>query len=563
MRSAWALFAATLLVVTVGASRPATAQEEWSLEVTPGYNWYRVAEDGSLLLAMETSLTSYDGATGAVRWQRDDLAGASRRDVRSLADAGLLFVKILPPGKKKKKRRSKNDPPPRYEAIDMVTGQTTWELGALEGSLLAVSPTPYSDILLVFEQVKAKKRDDSGIFLSAHRIFTGERLWRIKYGSHRAKLGGSSSSRSRSSSANLAVFPKLAVDEGLIYLPYFGLHGIDILTGEIKIAANFTTSEGGMRYAYAAPLVTADTVYAAGDGLIAAYDKASGAERWRAKIKGSTGPAAEMQLVGGGLLLVRAGGVFSTGSKVQDADPFAVMALDRATGKERWRYRDAKGSITNLVVDEARGQVVFADGEAVIALSLELGAPQYEAPLQFFRTYGIFKEKSSGFSIGGGFSKSSSGPGGSSSSGGGGLLGFGSSGPDIGDLPIEASRLGENYVLRGQQSILEFDPNVGLTQWSIIFGDTDYTDRTLLSTSRMPAYSPKGRAYYLTILPVGKGRRAREVLTVLGIRKSDGRVVSRLDLEGKEPVFYLDPAHDRMFRFIKEKKRARVMAYEL
>ena len=159
---------------------------------------------------------------------------------------------------------------------------------------------------------------------------------------------------------------------------------------------------------------------------------------------------------------------------------------------------------------------------AVLGLSIDKGAVQFAAPLAFYRQYGIFKTKKGGFSISGGYSQT--GPGGTSGESGG--LGGGGCSFDLGDLPVDIGMHGEEVVVRGQSHIMTFDPRVMLVQWSAIFSKTEVQDRTLLRTGRLPMFSQKDVSYYLTEMPVGRGRDNRDQFMILGLAREDGKVRS-------------------------------------
>lgn len=205
-----------------------------------------------------------------------------------------------------------------------------------------------------------------------------------------------------------------------------------------------------------------------------------------------------------------------------------------------------------MVIDERDDLIAFADGVMIIGVRLSTGAPLFESAIQYFRLYGIFEEESGGFSISGSYSKT--GPGGTS---GGGGLGMFSSGMDLEDLPLDSDRLEHDVIIRGQHHILAYDPELRIIQWSSLFADAEIDDPEVLRTGLLPGWSGKGRAYFLTIMEEGKGRRSREILSLFGVDPLTSRIVSRLDIPGKKPRFHLDAGRDRIILTSYERKQKR------
>jgi hypothetical protein len=261
------------------------------------------------------------------------------------------------------------------------------------------------------------------------------------------------------------------------------------------------------------------------------------------------------------MILVRLGGIFTTGSKLDDSTPLGVVAYNKRNGNQAWFYPDAEGALTDLMISEQDDLVAFADGVMVIGIRLSSGKPIFESAIEFFRLYGIFEQESGGFAISGGYSKS--GPGGTS--GGGGGLGMFSSGMDLEDLPLDSDRLQHDVLIRGRHHILAYDPELRMIQWSILFGDAEIKDPALLRTGLIPGWSAKGRSYYLTIMQEGKGSRSQQILSLFGIDPTTSRLVSREDIVGKKPRFFVDAERDRLIRiyYDKKKKSTTLEGYDL
>ena len=552
LRGTWLFGVIAVGIIFGGQSAPAS--ELWRLEFKKPPAWHRIMPDGGLLLMGAGGLARYDAETGTVRWTRADLKGVARANVHTLGSDDLVLVPVTT-GKRRKRKTT-------LYAVDLATGETIWRIDAYGAALGGVVPVPARDMAILFADVKAKKRKNSGTYMQAHRLSDGALLWQTKYTGTKARLLGGGSRRAGRGArgiSGLDRYPAATIDGDTLYIPYLGIHAYDLATGTLKWGTSFKVGDGALRHARAAPLIDGDVIYAAGAGMVYAFDRATGKQLWRAKLRG--GPTVSELRATGDVVLARLGGTFTTGAKLLARKPFGVVAINRDGGKVRWRYLDAEDGITNLVIDHERGLVIFADAAHVVGLSLKSGIPRIESPLRWDRLFGIFKKKSSGFAIGGGFSKSSSLGG---SKGGGGMLGMGSSGIDYGDLPLTAELHGRDVIVRGQHDIMIFDPDMRLIQWSTLFSDPEIADRAVIETGTMPAISPKSRSYYIVYLEIGKKRRKHLVLSVLGVNWRNAKVVSRIDLAGgKNWYFRIDPAHDRLYRFDIGRKLTRIGAYGL
>lgn len=527
---------------------PVHSDEIWTKTFNKAPDWYHLTSGGNLLLSDKGTLMLYEARSGRILWQRNDIAASSSRDITDVAGARLMLGEIIAPvtSKKKKRRRRKNTPL-LLTAIDRASGENLWQLDGIPGSIIDVIPLTEENKLLVFERYKPRDKKQRGIYVSARDIDTGKSLWRTRL----YELKGPLSRYEKKKPKGLSAWPEMTVRDGIAYLPYQGAHALRLDNGALLWGHKLHKNSPAFIHTIAPLVVTEDRVYATGRSAVYAYDRKSGAQIWKGKVRGAK-VIPELALTSS-RLLVRFGGIFSDMRKISGLKSYGVAALDLKNGKSLWNYRKAKGGITNLVIQEEKNRIIFADANSITALRLSSGKIAFMAPLAFYRQYGVFKAKKSGFSLGGSFAKMN--PAGKWA-GKGGSIGGGGCSMNIGDLPIEIREKGEEIIVRGQHHIMTFDPRVMLTQWSVIFSATNPEDRTLLRRGHLPVYSDKNRSYFLTELNVGAGRRSRVVLSLLGISKKDGKVLTRQDIGGKKPRFLIDHAHDRLIRIIRGKKRS-------
>lgn len=532
-----------LACLAISVSSAYASEVVWSTEIEDSPEWVRIAADGSALAGGKSSLSNYDFESGKLRWQRADIGEPFTYDLYDLPGESLALIEIRPSRRSRSKSKTRV-----FEAIDLRTGSTAWKIDWLLGDVIGFLPIEEKGLALAFEQVDAKKREDRGIFITAFDSETGSKHWSLKFGDYRAKLGSSREKGSR----RLLNYAKPNVKGSMLYLPYHGLHAIDLEAGEIRWERNFSVSDLKYRFGYASPVISGNRIYAAGKGSIAALDIESGEEIWTAKLRSSSIVKEILPADEFGVTIARTGGLFSDGSKLDSESPISVVGIDNESGKSLWRYTDGKGSLSELQLDSDSGAMVFADSEAVVSLNIEDGEVQYESPLVYWRLYGLFDEKQSGFSIGGGFSES---VGGAAPTGGSGGLGTGSRKLDLGANPIAAERWRDEIIIRGPHYIVSFAPSVRVPQWAAIFSDTKRMDRDLRTTGNMPVFSGKDRAYFLTKLYTGKGSRQRQTLVLLGVSKKTGKIMARHDFSSTDASFLIDHSRDRIL-LIEEARRS-------
>jgi len=504
----------------------------WRVDL-PRTSWDRLASNGCVLASSSNGLTCYDGGTGAHNWTRKDFATVPNAGVWDLRTAPYFLVD---PGEGKKRR--KKDPIPIKEVINANTGETEFTLKGLQGNLRGFVPVPGTSVALAITEVKVKDKNASGIYVAAYELPTGKLRWRTKYGDRKAKIP-----------AFIHAYPNPKAQDRILYLSYRGTHALDLQSGKILWGMSHNPTKGSLRRAVSAPVIADGIAYFSTGKMFQAVNARSGVPKWSAKLKRS--PAVSEIRVTKHMVVARLGGIFTNGSKLDDATPLGVVAYNKSDGQQAWFYPDAEGGLTDLMIDEADNLVAFADGAMIIGLRLSSGAPLFETAIQYFRLYGIFEEESGGFSISGSYSKS--GPGGTS--GGGGGLGMFSSSMDLEDLPLDTDRLQHDVIIRGQHHIMAYDPELRIIQWSTLFGDAELTDPQIQRSGLLPGWSAKGRSYYLTVMEEGRGRRLREILTLFGVDPLTNRIVSREAIPGKKPRFFVDAERDRLIRVYYDKKK--------
>jgi outer membrane protein assembly factor BamB len=421
----------------------------------PGAKWYSMMETGNLMVGTETGITMLDGASGKQLWTRDDLKGISENEFTELTGTPLLLVADNSGTFTRKTK---------LFAVDTLTGKTIWETDKMQGFTVNVSPNYAKDMMVILTiRDNRMNRDKPDIF--ALKITTGELLWQTEYtekvdlygvvkkgrsGASAMLFGSGSKSSDRFdlSGENAPIF-----DGDSMYMTYAGLHRYNLADGKLIWKNAYDVTDGALKNTNGQAIIENDVIYTSAKGIIRAISKTDGSIKWQTKDYGKGG-IAEMQILGD-TLYGRMGGQFFETRKgeYQRKTPIGVVALNKTSGSEIWIYKDAKESITNMVILPDDNMMVIGDEKNLIGLDLSSQGKvkeAYKIPLKFK------------FKLGAGATAAKI-----AKIGFGGLSGAFSKGPDTTDEPVALIRQENGTVVaRGKQHLLAFNPKTKEISWS-------------------------------------------------------------------------------------------------
>ncbi|MBM4095027.1 MAG: hypothetical protein FJ276_37300, partial [Planctomycetes bacterium] len=355
------------------------------------------------------------------------------------------------------------NPKTQIAALNIVTGETLWETEREQGYPIGMYTFPGREVALVFSQGYSQADGGSGVFMSAYEILSGKRLWRVKYaGMNDIPLHPADNSGKFFITTDLSGHAEPLLEGDLVYLPFTGAACYDLKTGEKKWGHEFKSVPKDFKRAAAGIVVDGDTVYVSGVNKIVAMDKASGSIKWESK-KVFSGTIVQL-LPAGDKVVARLGGNFlPVGAKEWKLEkPLRVIAASKADGSEVWEYTDIDDGITNLQFVEDQNVVLVADSKDLIGIDVNSSGKakeKFKVKLEFKRKLGG-GEAAAKISLGllGGVQGLAKG------------VASSASGKDRLDIPVNVSKL-ENgqYVVRGKQHLLAFDPKAQNIAWSTYY----------------------------------------------------------------------------------------------
>jgi outer membrane protein assembly factor BamB len=349
-------------------------------------------------------------------------------------------------------------------AVDTLTGKTIWETAKMQGFTVNVSPN-YARDMVVILSIKDNRMNKDKPDIFALKITTGELLWQTEYpekvdlygvikkgrsGASAMFFGGGStrSDRFDLSGENAPIF-----DGDSMYMTYAGLHRYNLTDGSLIWKNVYDVTDGALKNTNGQIIVEDDAIYTSAKGVIRAINKADGSIKWQTKDYGKGG-IAEMQMMGE-TLYGRMGGQFFETKKgeYQRKTPIGVVALNKTNGSEIWIYKDAKESITNMMILPDDNVMLIGDEKNLIGLDLNSQGKikeSYKIPLKFKFKLGAAGTAAKAAKIGFG-----------------GLKGALSKGADTTDEPVALIRQENGTVVaRGKQHLLAFNPKTKEISWS-------------------------------------------------------------------------------------------------
>jgi len=562
---------------------PAVTSPVWTSQLPDSAKWHSVSAVGTLLVGTDKALCSIDPDDGRVIWTRDDLAKTASFNVREIPGTPVLLINDY---------SGTINPKTKIYALNIATGETLWETERTQGYSVGAYPIYSKNTALVFANTWAQE-GGSGLYMTAYDLATGKQLWQTKHSkANEVPLHPADNSGRFFVKLDLSGHQEPVVEGDLLYVPFAGVHCYDLNTGALKWGVPFRAVPKEFKHASAPLVFDANTVYASGVNEVYALDKANGAVKWKSK-KVFSGTIVELADAGDRLIVRLGGNFFEWGSRQWKLEkPLEILALDKQTGNELWRYTDVKDGITNLQILKDQNTVMLADSRSLIGLDLNSNGKAMET----FKIPIEFKRK-----LGGGEAALKIGLGVL-----GGLRGITSAavhagqGKDRLDIPVAITRQATgDLVVRGKQHLLAFDPAQKQIRWSTYYaapGPSGFETAAMTALTAFSALSynasyasggsslssassgierslesynkfynkrysatktAKQNAYILTRVEEGNEKG----IGLVAIDLSTGEPGAKVLLKDKEPDYAVDDVTGRLY-YVKSKKEIEAFSLE-
>ena len=371
------------LAAVLGIGMPVLALEAtipepiWSQTLERPVAFHNLVDTRILIAATGRHLYGMDPNTGHIRWRQRNV-NAARQDIYRVGDTATLLVTDSAGG-------AFDDSDTHVLAIDADTGTLLWESPRLEGravqgvitedgatAYIAAVQEAHGDDRGMLASPISGKGFGAGVYreprLHSLDLASGEVLWRAGFGRD-VRMQPAAARYRGERPFDFGNYHRPLVIERMLCVTYYGIRCVNRLTGATIWDQEFPVVEDDLALAYARPVVAGEMIYATGKNRIQAFDLVSGERLWRSK-KANVLP--ELLIEDDTIYSQLGGRFFHLGNErwVWKGE-FGVMAIDRTTGKTRWRFDDAKGAITNLHIET--GKIWFADKQRIHALEKQSG----------------------------------------------------------------------------------------------------------------------------------------------------------------------------------------------
>jgi outer membrane protein assembly factor BamB len=348
-----------LLLLCVG-SQTALASPSWTAKLDGRVRFYQPTELGVLVVGTEKSLYVVDGESGEVLWRRKDVR-LDETDVAPVPGTDILLLNLESGSKT------------RFEAADLMTGDSLWRSEKVRGAVMQMAFQPRSNLLAVILARDARGRSRGGFkrrpAIHMFDLTAGRELWKRELESEVEMMPARWADDDEVPYTLDNYRPPLFMDDRL-YLFYEGLTSLDARTGKERKREKFRVNEEGLALTDADPVVDESAIYVSGRGRVRSISRITGEAIWEAKDLGAVPELVLARTV----LYVRTGGQFTRleNGETVERGPYGVSAINIADGKVLWRYKGADKGITNIELPDT-STVIVADRDDLILLDAATG----------------------------------------------------------------------------------------------------------------------------------------------------------------------------------------------
>lgn len=347
----------------------ATTGPSWSKEFDKDIDWIIQTEFDALLVGSNQKLYAISERGGEQLWSIEIGSDIGRTDVALIDGTDIVLVN---------REIDKDTSSFKLEAYEIVTGDKLWGNNLIKGRGIDILPLLSKNAFLYL--IDGDEGDQVRPHIYNFNIYTGEITWESEFSD---SFNGTKSSGFWVFGNNYDVsgfYPPVFINDEIFFF-YDGVRSFDYETGKQLWYASYPLNkEEDLLRTDADPIITDNTIYTSGAGVVRAINRADGDVIWTSEDFESVIPLIYYDQ---GTIYGQLGGTFLKPNlnDIKAIDPVGVFAVDGNTGSTLWKFWNCQSPVSNIVF--AKDKIFLADKVSLIAIDKNTGKDTYKTTLDF------------------------------------------------------------------------------------------------------------------------------------------------------------------------------------
>jgi len=347
----------------------AATSSSWSKEFDKDIDWIIQSEFDVLLAGSNKKLYAISERSGEQLWSIEIGSEIGRTDVELIDGTDIVLVN---------REIDKEKSSFKLEAYEILTGEKIWGNNLIKGRGIDILPLLSKNSFLYLID------SDTGDKVKPHiynfNVYTGKITWEADFSD---SFNGTKSSGFWVFGNNYDVsgfYPPVFINDEIFFF-YDGVRNFDYKTGKQLWHTSYTLNkEEDLLRTDADPIITDNTIYTSGAGVLRAINRKDGNVIWTSEDFGVVIPLIYYDQ---GNIYGQCGGTFLKPNlnEVKTVDPAGVFAIDGKTGRTLWKFWNCQSPVSNIA--SAKDKIFLADKISLIAIDKKTGKDVYKTTLDF------------------------------------------------------------------------------------------------------------------------------------------------------------------------------------
>ena len=356
-----------MLLVPLAAD--ATTSSSWSKEFDKDIDWIIQTDFDVLLIGSNKNLYAVSERQGEQLWSIELGSDIGRTDVTMIDGTDIVLVN---------REVNKETSSYKLEAYEVITGDKIWGNNLIKGRGIDILPLLSKNAFLYL--IDGDDSDKIRPHIYNFDIYTGKITWESDFSD---SFNGTKSSGFWVFGNNYDVSgfnPPVFINNEIFFF-YDGVRSFDYKTGKQFWYTSYPLNkEEDLLRTDADPIITDNTIYTSGAGVIRAINRENGNILWSSEDFGVVIPLIYYDQ---GTIYGQCGGTFLKPNlnDIKAVEPVGVFAVNGNTGSTLWKFWNCQSPVSNIAF--AKDKIFFADKVSLIAIDKNTGKDTYKTTLDF------------------------------------------------------------------------------------------------------------------------------------------------------------------------------------